>query len=508
MKFDNIAIIALLALLIAGGYWLLEVFVFAKSRAQKTAAAAGSEKNTSTWAETAQTVVFFATAVFLVRTLGYVNGIISVGIVCVIVVIVDFVFFQKQRQAEKKKPSTLVEYARFFAPIGLLIAAVLKFGILPTLLVVIVATGLLFVRGLMGYGKTDTTSTKNEWISPLIQFSQVAFPISLTLLAILKVGMVPTAIGVAILSGMVISLDLAIFAKKRRIASNKAELPVLVEYSRLFLPIALIALAIILMDLALVLFLLSIATGLVWLGDHFFLAKKRAARPQTDGQPAAVPIVVEFSRFLFPVVAAVLMIRSFMVEPFKIPSESMLPTLEKGDYILVNRFAYGLRLPVLNYKILENDSPKRGDVIVFRYPKNPSIDYIKRVVGLPGDRIRHDDHHLYINGVPMEYVPIGNYFKQLETTHLVQLVEKLGNIDHSILTDQNTPQFGFLPEHQEVTVPEHMYFAMGDNRDHSADSRVWGFVPDANLKGRAFYIWFSWEDDVGPKWPRIGKPIN
>jgi signal peptidase I len=209
---------------------------------------------------------------------------------------------------------------------------------------------------------------------------------------------------------------------------------------------------------------------------------------------------------LFSVVAAVLIIRMFMVAPFKTPSESMLPTLEKGDFILVNRFAYGLRLPVLNYKILENDSPKRGDVIVFRYPEDPSIDYIKRVVGLPGDRIRHVDKQLYINGKPMEYVPLGKYIKQPDK---LQLVEKLGNIDHSILLQPYyAGQFPFLPESREVTVPEHMYFAMGDNRDNSKDSRVWGFVPDANLKGRAFYIWFSWDEGVGPKWSRLGSSIK
>ncbi len=507
MNFDNTAKIALFALLIAGIYWLLDVFIFSKSRAQKTPAQGSDIKqNASSLVETAQTIVFFAGVVFVIKVFGYVTGVISVGIACVIIVIIDFVFFHKPRQSssEEKKPPTLVEYARFFAPIGILLAAVLKFGILPTVIVVTLITGLIFFRGLMTHNKVVSSNQSNEILAGLVQFSQFAFPASVIILAILLLGIVATAVIVGILSGIIVILDMTIYAKKR--VDGKEELPMHIEYSRLILPIALIALAIKFLDLALVLFLLSVATGVIWVIDSTLYAKKRSQRRQENGQPVTVPVVVEFSRFLFPVVAAVLIIRSFIVEPFQIPSESMLPTLEKGDFILVNRFAYGLRLPVLNYKVLEQEQPKRGDVIVFRYPKDPSIDYIKRVVGLPGDRIRHVNKQLYINGQPLEYVPIGNYIKQPDK---LQLVEKLGNVDHSILVQQyNVAQFGFLPENVEKIVPEHMYFAMGDNRDNSGDSRVWGFVPDANLKGRAFFIWFSWDEDVGPKWSRIGTSIK
>lgn len=507
MSFDNTAKIALFALLIASVYWLLEVLVFSKSRLQKPSTpGTDNAQATPVLAETAQTVIFFAGAVVLVKTLGYVTGIISTGIACVVIVIIDFVFFHKQRQLpnNKKKPPTLVEYARFFTPIGLLLAAVLKFGILPTVIAVTLITGVLFIRGMIRHNNTDTTTKNPEGLAALVQFSLLAFPAAVIVLAILLFGIVVTAVIVSVISAVIIISDLATHTKNR--SKNKGALPVRVEYSRLTLPIALIALAIKSLDLALVLFLLSIATGLIWLVDYFYLAKKRATKLQADGQPTPLPVVVEFSRFLFPVVAVVLIIRSFIVEPFQIPSESMLPTLEKGDFILVNRFAYGLRLPVLNYKILEKEQPKRGDVIVFRYPKDPSLDYIKRVVGLPGDRIRHVNKQLYINGKLIERVEKGKYLKSSDT---LRFLENLDGVEHSILERQNyAPQFSFLPENVEKVVPEHMYFAMGDNRDNSGDSRVWGFVPEENLKGRAFFIWFSWQENVGPKWARIGTSIK
>jgi signal peptidase I len=290
--------------------------------------------------------------------------------------------------------------------------------------------------------------------------------------------------------------------------------PVWVEYSQFVFAVGLIVLMIRVFDLATVLLTLTVFTGVIWGGFVLFkLSRGRThtvtpaeATAESAAKAAKEPIAVEFSRFLFPVVFIVLIVRSFVVEPFQIPSESMLPTLEKGDFILVNRFEYGLRMPVFDFKLLALGTPRRGDVIVFRYPENPSVDYIKRVVGLPGDRIRYVNKHIYINDQPVEYTMRGIYVKQPDKH---EYVEKLGSMSHDILLkDDAFTSLPFLPEGQEVTVPPHKYFAMGDNRDNSSDSRAWGFVPDENLKGRAFYIWFSWKEGHGPKWKRIGTPIK
>lgn len=298
-------------------------------------------------------------------------------------------------------------------------------------------------------------------------------------------------------------------------ANEVSKEPEWVEYARFVFAVCLIVLMIRVFDLAEVLLGLTVFTGIVWGGYRILNRSAQikmvpTAEPVTTGTEPVQPIVrkepvlVEFSRFLFPVVLVVLIVRSFVVEPFQIPSESMLPTLEKGDFILVNRFAYGLRFPVFNFKLLNLGDPQRGDVIVFRYPEDPSIDYIKRVVGLPGDKIRYGNKQLYINDQPIEKVLRGTYVKQPDKQ---EYLEKLGSVNHSILLQEyNYWPFHFLPENAEVTVPQHAYFAMGDNRDNSKDSREWGFVPDANLKGRAFFIWFSWEN--GLKWPRIGTRIK
>lgn len=292
-------------------------------------------------------------------------------------------------------------------------------------------------------------------------------------------------------------------AVRKRNADAQAKEPVWVEYARFIFAVGLIILMIRLFDLAAVLLALTVFTGAVW-GGYWLYIKRKQPAAATPAAPKE-PVLVEFSRFLFPVVLVVLVVRSFMVEPFQIPSESMLPTLEKGDFILVNRFAYGLRMPVFNVKLLEIGTPRRGDVIVFRNPQEPTIDYIKRVVGLPGDRIRYVNKRLYINDQPVSLIAEGVYSKQPDKK---QFLEKLENVDHSILLMEYHNYHAFLPEGAEVKVPENHYFAMGDNRDNSKDSREWGFVPDANLKGRAFFIWFSWEEGQGPKWPRIGNSIN
>ena len=235
------------------------------------------------------------------------------------------------------------------------------------------------------------------------------------------------------------------------------------------------------MIFALVMVIVLTITGLIWLLDIFVLSKKRAANVKD-------PILVEYSKSFFPVILLVFFIRSFLAEPFKIPSGSMMPTLLAGDFILVSKFSYGIRVPILNYTMIEVDKPKRGDVFVFHYPPKPSIDYIKRVVGLPGDVIEYKSKTLYINNKKIEQTFVDKYPYVMNEIHHIEakeFKEALGNVNHSILIHD-------LPgENFKFEVPQGHYLAFGDNRDNSADSRVWGFVPEHNLVGRAFFIWFN-----------------
>jgi len=254
---------------------------------------------------------------------------------------------------------------------------------------------------------------------------------------------------------------------------------------------------------ALFLFLLLVVTGAVWALDAAWLRKRRAARtPQ-----AAQPWWVEYSISFFPVILIVFVLRSFLVEPFKIPSGSMIPTLLVGDFILVNKFAYGIRLPIVNKKIVDIGNPQRGDVMVFRYPVDPSLDYIKRVVGLPGDRIEYQNKRLAINGSPVPETQIDDYLSRERMQFSQRFVENLGGVEHQILIDDQAPayvaqrfQFPYSGNCQynslgfACTVPPGHYFMMGDNRDSSSDSRVWGFVPDENIVGKAFFIWLNLSD--------------
>jgi len=240
-------------------------------------------------------------------------------------------------------------------------------------------------------------------------------------------------------------------------------------------------------------------TGVIWLLDSLFFAKHRRVDKKE-------PLVVEYAKSFFPIILIVLVIRSFIAEPFRIPSGSMLPTLHIGDFILVNKFAYGLRLPVLHTKIVAVSEPERGDVVVFRYPNNPRVDYIKRVIGLPGDKVGYFNKTLYING---EIIAQDAKEKDSNLLSLVPArnklnFEHLGELGHEILTD---------PERQliegETIVPEGEYFVMGDNRDNSNDSRFWGTVPEGNLVGQAFFIWMSWDLNAGGiVWERLGNSIK
>ena len=257
-------------------------------------------------------------------------------------------------------------------------------------------------------------------------------------------------------------------------------------------------------DFSAVLVVLASASGLIWLfGVLFFVDKKN----RDDNGELVLPAIVDFARSFFPIFFIVLILRSFIVEPFKIPSGSMMPTLLIGDFILVNKYDYGIRLPVLNTKIIENKTPNRGDIVVFRYPVDPSIPFIKRVVGLPGDKYRYQDKILTINDEAVEQVEIGAYQavgsgKMMGGATLS--TELLENAEHEILRMPNRPT-----QNVEGIVPKGHYFVLGDNRDNSKDSRYWGFVPDENLVGRAFMIWMNWDGkNGGVEWNRIGTMIS
>jgi signal peptidase I len=290
-------------------------------------------------------------------------------------------------------------------------------------------------------------------------------------------------------------------------------------------------------NFTLILFLLLVVTGIIWFIDKFYLAKQRRAKAdaalvafdarvkqlsadgiRADASSRATieadllrrPAWIEYSGSFFPVIALVFCLRSFLYEPFKIPSSSMVPTLQIGDLILVNKFTYGVRLPIINKKIIDINDPQRGDVVVFKYPKDMSMDYIKRVVGVPGDKVEYKNKKLTINGQAVSYEPLPEYlYKEGENglKYFEHWDEKLGDSSsHQILTDAAAPPFvnpwdypnrenctynteGFI-----CTVPEGQYFMMGDNRDNSADSRYWGFVPDKNIVGKAFFVWMNLGD--------------
>lgn len=278
------------------------------------------------------------------------------------------------------------------------------------------------------------------------------------------------------------------------------------------------------MNFALILFIALLVTGLIWLIDHLFFAKARGAE-------AKLPLLVDYSKSFFPVILIVFVLRSFLVEPFKIPSGSMLPTLLIGDFILVNKFEYGIRLPVINKKVIELGSPKRGDVMVFRYPSDPTLDYIKRVIGIPGDVVLYRDKRLTINEQPVEVRPYGRYEYTASGLNFVQAEtwrEHLGETAHLAMTQQDMPP---VIVHQVISdfpyrenceydergfrcvVPAGHYFTLGDNRDASNDSRYWGFVPDRNIVGRAFLVWWNFDDFLNmlkqfSKPARIGQSIE
>lgn len=288
------------------------------------------------------------------------------------------------------------------------------------------------------------------------------------------------------------------------------------------------------MNFALILFVLTVVTGIFYVAERMkFLPERRAKaeeavrRFEEDNrealermEPSVVdarndlrakllrqPWWLEYTAGLFPVIAIVFLLRSFLFEPFRIPSGSMLPTLHVGDFILVNKYDYGLRLPVANTKVLEIGAPKRGDVIVFRYPVDTSIDYIKRVVGVPGDTVEYRNKVLYVNGVEQKLAAPRDFIDENMMVTLTEYDETLGDVTHLVAFDHRRPSWvpeGAISKKEPsctyndagfiCKVPEGHYFAMGDNRDNSEDSRYWGFVPDENLVGRAVLIWANFGD--------------
>lgn len=266
------------------------------------------------------------------------------------------------------------------------------------------------------------------------------------------------------------------------------------------------------MTFAGVLFSATVLTGIVWAWNTLIGAKKRAA-------DKAEPIFVEIARGFFPIILVVFLLRSFLVEPFKIPSGSMIPSLLVGDFILVNKYTYGIRLPVLNKKIVAMNEPKPGDVMVFRYPEDPTVDYIKRVVGVPGDRVEYRNKQLIVNGKQVAMERNGDYSvndSALNSFRHELFTEKLGDVAHKIIVNPDAPSVLLAQVHQFANkencsynddgfvckVPTGQFFMMGDNRDGSADSRYWGFVPEENIVGRAFFIWWNFGD-----FKRIGTKI-
>lgn len=251
------------------------------------------------------------------------------------------------------------------------------------------------------------------------------------------------------------------------------------------------------MDFALILVSATAFTGLVWALDGLLWRRRRA--PDADE-----PVLVDYSRSFFPLLVLVLVLRSFVAEPFRIPSGSMIPTLLVGDFILVNKHAYGLRLPVLETEIWNTGRPERGDVVVFRYPEDPDTRYIKRVVGLPGDRISYRGIQLFVNGEGVPMVPDGVYAgSRHQGARIYQ--EEIAGVRHPVLDLPGRTG----PQVDDFVVPEGHYYVMGDNRDSSNDSRRWGPVPEENLVGRAFLVWMNWESPtVAPVWDRIGESID
>ncbi len=264
-------------------------------------------------------------------------------------------------------------------------------------------------------------------------------------------------------------------------------------------------------DFSFILVLAVSITGAIWLIDTFWRFARKHVMTSANGSESSGRLswIVEYARVFFPVLLIVFVLRSFVVEPFRIPSGSMLPTLEIGDFILVNKYEYGIRLPVINKKVFDIDEPDYGDVMVFRFPHDNAVNFIKRVVGLPGDSIVYENKQITINGTVVAQNVEGDYVIDSGSNRKIQsrlLNESFVNGEsHQILHNERRSTRTLV-----FKVPEDSYFVLGDNRDYSNDSRFWGFVPEENIIGRAFFIWFSWDSsgDTGVNWNRIAAAIE
>jgi signal peptidase I len=259
-------------------------------------------------------------------------------------------------------------------------------------------------------------------------------------------------------------------------------------------------------DFPLILLVLVTVSGLVWLVDSLVFARRRrqqntltSSGVNLDAPSLEEPVVVEYARSFFPVLFVIFVLRSFIVEPFQIPSSSMVPTLQVGDYILVNKFTYGLRLPVARTKVLDIGEPERGDVMVFFPPHQNKTYFIKRVIGIPGDLIEYKNKQLSVNGEPLDLEFVDVVIERGRPYHLLTETLPSGKV-RDVQLDPLRPVRDF----KEVVQPGH-YFMMGDNRDNSSDSRVWGQVPEEDIVGKAFAIWMHWESVLStPSFDRVG----
>lgn len=260
------------------------------------------------------------------------------------------------------------------------------------------------------------------------------------------------------------------------------------------------------MDFEFALFLALLIAGVIILWDRSIGRPKRIQQSES-GVALRMPLLVEYSRSFFPVILAVFLLRAFVVEPFRIPSGSMLPSLFIGDFILVSKSSYGIKLPVLKHQIIPIANPERGDVMVFRFPRDPKTNFIKRVIGTPGDVVSYHNKRLSINGqpLPLEPVELVDWPSEDQDERIKTFLESIGEENHTVMIDSRRTSSSI-----RVKVPAGEYFVMGDNRDHSNDSRYWGFVPEEFVVGKAFFIWFSWDSagGGGVNWGRIGSVID
>src|SRR6266853_160837 len=343
--------------------------------------------------------------------------------------------------------------------------------------------------------------------------------------------------------GLIVIADDWFFRPRRQIAASPAPPvdPPLMKTLYMLLPLFILAAVVRLLlaerlDFSAVLFGITAITGVAWLLDVALLRPRRTRAARAAGKdPALIPEpgAVDYARSFFPVALVVLVLRSFIFEPFRIPSDSMMPTLLDGDFIIVNKYAYGLRLPVINRKILDVGEPRRGDVVVFRWPVDPSTNFIKRLVGLPGDHVEVRDNRILINGKPVDFTIEKHRYTGGCYVNLALARERLGSHEHEaifcpvaldrqpvlpacnrrgvrgyVCGDEDAPGSSRM-ERFVGDVPPGQYLMMGDNRDNSDDGRRWGYVPEANLVGRATRIWFNWDlrRSGGPIWSRIGSAI-